>query len=203
MPRASLWDLESSRSDIYPARPRPQPPSQPCLGDLIREQKARDGLIGPPPRREYEAADVPQRKRGDRSKEYARGRERELQRRRRIGQAHVPQAHVRPVVPKDRPIRTYAEELILIVAYTDQDGRPIGHDYEYIRNMVLKRFPVVPQGAHRGKPTKLDFKEIQSYATDLRAAGALVPYRPRRKVLRPPVATKVNGHSRTENGKSG
>lgn len=79
-------------------------------------------------------------------------------------------------------IREYAEALIQLVAYRDPDGRPIGFDYGYIRSEVLKKYPIVPRnGPHKGKATKMPFKELQEFACELNRQGVRLPFRPRRK----------------------
>ncbi len=79
-------------------------------------------------------------------------------------------------------IREYAEALIRLVRFIDGDGRPIGFDYEYIRNAVLRKFPVVPcNGPHKGRPTKMPYKELQEFACELNRQGVRLPFRPRRK----------------------
>lgn len=79
-------------------------------------------------------------------------------------------------------IRDYAEALIRLVHGYDQDGREIGYDYEYIRDEILKRFPVVKRnGPHKGKPTRMPYKELQEFACDLNRRGVKLPFRPRRK----------------------
>lgn len=79
-------------------------------------------------------------------------------------------------------IRAYAEALIRLVREYDQDGRDIGFDYAYIRTEILRRFPVVIRnGPHRGKRTKMPYKELQELACDLNRRGVKLPFRPRRK----------------------
>lgn len=79
-------------------------------------------------------------------------------------------------------IRQYAETLITLVHEHDSDGREIGFDYEYIRNSILQKFPVVLRnGPHKGKPTKMPYKELQEFACELNRQGVRLPFRPRRK----------------------
>lgn len=79
-------------------------------------------------------------------------------------------------------IREYAEELIQLVHCVDSDGRLIGFDYGYVRKMVLRKFPTVPRnGPHKGRPTKMPFKELQEFACELNRQGIRLPFRPRRK----------------------
>lgn len=80
-------------------------------------------------------------------------------------------------------IREYAEALIQLVHYRDPDGRDIGFDYEYIRDAVLRKYPTVPRnGPHKGKPTKMPYKELQEFAAALNRNGVKLPFRPRRKL---------------------
>lgn len=84
-------------------------------------------------------------------------------------------------------IREYAEALIQLVNYKDPDGRAIGFDYGYIRKAVLKKFPVVfCNGPHKGRPTKMPFKELQEFACELNRQGVRLPFRPRRKAKKEP-----------------
>lgn len=79
-------------------------------------------------------------------------------------------------------IREYAEALVQLVQYTDSDGRAIGFDYGVIRDAVLRKFPTVPRkGPHRGRPTKMPYKELQEFACELNRRGVRLPFRPRRK----------------------
>jgi hypothetical protein len=80
---------------------------------------------------------------------------------------------------KYRTIRSYAIAMIQLVRYRDEDGRDIGFDYEYIRDAVLRKFPTVPcNGPHKGKPTKMPYKEMQEFACDLNRRGVKLPFRP-------------------------
>lgn len=79
-------------------------------------------------------------------------------------------------------IREYAEALITLVQKHDSDKRDIGFDYEYIREAILRKFPTVPRnGPHKGKPTKMPYKELQEFACELNRRGVRLPFRPRRK----------------------
>lgn len=107
------------------------------------------------------------------------------------------EAMVRSIAPKDSVLRTrwksalgknyftireYAEALIQLVHRHDDDKRDIGFDYEYIRDAILRKFPVVPRnGPHKGKPTKMPYKELQEFACELNRQGVRLPFRPRRK----------------------
>lgn len=84
-----------------------------------------------------------------------------------------------------RTIREYATELILRVDRIDVHGRFIGFDYEHIRAAILAKFPVVTYpGPHRGKPTRMTYKELHEMACGLNRDGVRLPVRPRRKVYR-------------------
>jgi hypothetical protein len=84
-------------------------------------------------------------------------------------------------------IRSYAEALIQLVRYVDADGRRIGADYGLIRKLVLRRFPTVRRnGPHKGRPTKMPFKELQEFACELNRQGVRLPFRPRRKAKKGP-----------------
>ena len=79
-------------------------------------------------------------------------------------------------------IRAFAEALIQLVREYDQDGRGIGFDYETIRAEILRRFPIITRnGPHRGKRTKMPYKELQELSCDLNRRGVKLPFRPRRK----------------------
>lgn len=83
---------------------------------------------------------------------------------------------------KHLTIREYAEALICLVHHHDPDHREIGFDYGWIRDAILRKFPVVTRnGPHKGKPTKMPFKELQEFACDLNRRGVRLPFRPRRK----------------------
>lgn len=80
-------------------------------------------------------------------------------------------------------IRSYAEALIALPRFRDADGRGIGYDYEFIRTTILKKFPtVLCNGPHKGRVTKMPFKELQEFACELNRQGVRLPFRPRRKV---------------------
>jgi hypothetical protein len=79
-------------------------------------------------------------------------------------------------------IREYTIDLIKIVHHRDPDGRAIGLDYGEIRELVVKRFPVVVSvGPHKGHVTKISFKEIITISCELNRDGVKLPFRPRRK----------------------
>lgn len=83
---------------------------------------------------------------------------------------------------KYKTIKAYAEKLILLVREYDSDGREIGYDYEVIRNAILRKFPTVPRnGPHKGKKTRMPYKELQEFACELNRQGVRLPFRPRRK----------------------
>lgn len=78
-------------------------------------------------------------------------------------------------------IREYAEMLIKLVHYHDDDGREIGYDYRYIRETILRKFPTVGRnGPYKGRPTKMPYKELQEFACELNRQGVRLPFRPRR-----------------------
>lgn len=86
-----------------------------------------------------------------------------------------------------RNIREYAVELILRVDHVEPqpDGRErdVGLDYEQIRRFVLRKFPVVTySGPHKGKRTKMTYKELHEIACVLNREHIRLPVRPRRKV---------------------
>ncbi len=84
-----------------------------------------------------------------------------------------------------RTIREYAEALIMLVHSRDADGRDIGFDYDYIRSAVLRKFPtVIRNGPHKGRTTKMPFKELQEFACELNRRGVRLPFRPRRKAAK-------------------
>lgn len=90
-------------------------------------------------------------------------------------------------IRKYATIRSYAEQLIMLVRERDADGRDIGFDYGYIRDEILKKFPrVVCNGPHRGRPTKMPYKELQEFACELNRRGVKLPFRPRRKAKKEP-----------------
>lgn len=79
-------------------------------------------------------------------------------------------------------IREYAETLIRLVHERDSDGRDIGYDYKTIREYILRKFPrVTRNGPHKGRPTKMPYKELQEFACELNRQGIRLPFRPRRK----------------------
>ncbi len=79
-------------------------------------------------------------------------------------------------------IHEYAAALIQLVHYRDDDGRDIGFDYGYISAAILRKFPVVKTpGPHRGKRTKMPYKELQAITGELNRKGVKLPFRPRRK----------------------
>lgn len=79
-------------------------------------------------------------------------------------------------------IREYAEALIQLVHHYDEDGRNIGFDYAYIREAILCKFPKVTRnGPHKGRATRMPYKELQEFACDLNRRGVKLPFRPRRK----------------------
>lgn len=103
-------------------------------------------------------------------------------------------AKLRPMTPEQRKkwksalgrkyetIRAYAETLIQLVRFTDADGREIGFDYAYIRGAILKKFPTVKRnGRHKGRKTRMPYKELQEFACELNRRGIRLPFRPRRK----------------------
>lgn len=90
-----------------------------------------------------------------------------------------------------RTIREYAMALIQLVRYRDEDGRDIGFDYEYIREEVLQKFPrVTCNGPHKGRLTKMPYKELQEFAGDLNRQGVRLPFRPFRPRRKPPNRSK-------------
>lgn len=93
---------------------------------------------------------------------------------------------------RDYPtIRAYASALIQLVRYRDADGRDMGFDYEFIRNEVLKKFPrVTTRGPHRGRKTRMSYKELQEFAGDLNRVGVRLPFRPFRPRRKLPIRSK-------------
>jgi hypothetical protein len=82
-------------------------------------------------------------------------------------------------------IHEFAEKLVRLVHYRDGDKREIGFDYEYIRNAILRRFPTVKVGGpHKGRQTKMPYKELQKVTGELNRAGVKLPFRPRRKATK-------------------
>lgn len=82
-----------------------------------------------------------------------------------------------------KTIREYAIALILRVDRFDQDGRNVGFDYEYIRDKILAMFPFVTySGPHKGKQTKMTYKELHEITCSLNRDRIRLPLRPRRKV---------------------
>jgi hypothetical protein len=79
-------------------------------------------------------------------------------------------------------IQEYAETLIQLVHYRDDDGRDIGYDYGYIRDAILRKFPTVKlRGPHLGKQTRMPYKELWEISCELNRKGVKLPFRPRRK----------------------
>jgi hypothetical protein len=84
--------------------------------------------------------------------------------------------------PRTATAKDYVRSLLCKVAYRDSDGRPVGHDYDFIRMEALRAFPnVTVKGRYYGKPTSLPIKELHEMATVLNAKGVRLPFRPRRK----------------------
>lgn len=82
-------------------------------------------------------------------------------------------------------IHEFAEALVRLVHYRDADKREIGFDYEYIRGAILRRFPKVKIGGpHKGRETKMPYKELQKVTGELNRKGVKLPFRPRRKADR-------------------
>jgi hypothetical protein len=80
-------------------------------------------------------------------------------------------------------IHDFAAELIKLEHHRDPDGREIGLDYGEIHALILRKFPIVKtSGPHKGKPTKMSFKELQAITGELNRNGVKLPFRPRRKV---------------------
>lgn len=78
------------------------------------------------------------------------------------------------------PIRTYAEELLMVVVHVKDDGLKIGMSYADILAKVKERYPTVPTpGPHFGKPPKITVKELQFITSRLRERGIFPPHRPR------------------------
>jgi len=91
-------------------------------------------------------------------------------------------ARRRALARKYTTIREYAAVLIALVHHRDEDGREFGFDYGDIHDAILRKFPKVTiNGQHRGKPTKMPFKELQEIACELNRNGVKLPFRPRRK----------------------
>ena len=83
---------------------------------------------------------------------------------------------------KSETIHEFACRLVQLVHYKDADGREIGFDYEYIRDAILRRFPKVKVGGpHKGRATKMPYKELQKMTGELNRQGVKLPFRPRRK----------------------
>jgi hypothetical protein len=79
-------------------------------------------------------------------------------------------------------IHEFAATMVQLVHYRDPDGRDIGFDYEYIRNAIIARFPIVTvRGPHKGQPTKMPYKELQKITGELNRKGIRLPFRPRRR----------------------
>lgn len=73
----------------------------------------------------------------------------------------------------------YLVELLTTVDHVDKHGHRIGLDYSTIRERAIAKYPVVPSGRHRGKPTRCNPKELQALAGRLHRAGVVLPFRPR------------------------
>ncbi len=90
---------------------------------------------------------------------------------------------------KYKTIREFAEALLRIVLYQDKDGRNIGYDYEEIRRLVLRKFPVVCMtangggAAYSGKPTRMPYKEFSRMCLEMKARDPSIrlPFRNRRR----------------------
>jgi hypothetical protein len=83
---------------------------------------------------------------------------------------------------KSETIHEFACRLVRLVHYKDADGREIGYDYEYIREAILRRYPKVRVGGpHKGRTTKMPYKELQKVTGELNRQGIKLPFRPRRK----------------------
>jgi hypothetical protein len=83
---------------------------------------------------------------------------------------------------KSETIHEFACKLVQLVHFHDAEGRGIGYDYTYIRDAILRRFPTVKIGGpHRGKPTKMSYKELQKVTGEFNRQGVKLPFRPRRK----------------------
>ena len=79
-------------------------------------------------------------------------------------------------------IHDFAIALICLVHHKDADGREIGYDYGWIHQHIMQKFPhVTSSGPHKGKPTKMPFKELQKVTGELNRKGVKLPFRPRRK----------------------
>lgn len=79
-------------------------------------------------------------------------------------------------------IHEFARTLVRLVHYFDEDHREIGYDYEYIRDAILRRYPQVRVGGpHKGRATKMPYKELQKVTGELNREGVKLPFRPRRK----------------------
>jgi len=82
---------------------------------------------------------------------------------------------------KHSSIQEYAITLLQLVYDTDEDGRDIGYDYGIIRTAILRKFPTVSSsGPHRGRPTKIPFKELWEISCELNRNDVKLPFRPRR-----------------------
>jgi hypothetical protein len=87
-----------------------------------------------------------------------------------------------------KTIREFAEALLRIVLYQDEDGRNIGYDYEAVRKRVLHKFPVVRMtakgggAAYSGKPTKMPYKEFSRMCMEMKTRDPSIrlPFRIRR-----------------------
>jgi hypothetical protein len=83
---------------------------------------------------------------------------------------------------KYKTIQEYAQKLIQLVHFRDEDGRDIGYDYGLIHAAILRKFPIVKStGPHKGKPTKMPYKELWEISCELNRNGVKLPFRPRRR----------------------
>lgn len=85
-----------------------------------------------------------------------------------------------------KTIREYAEALLQLVHYRDEDGRNIGYDYDAIRKIILRKFPTVRMttngggAAYHGKPTRMPYKEFSRMCLSMHARNIRLPFRIRR-----------------------
>jgi hypothetical protein len=88
----------------------------------------------------------------------------------RVLRAHYPTIH------------DFAIALVKLIHHRDVDGREIGYDYGFIHRAILRKFPIITsKGPHRGKPTRMPYKELQKVTGELNREGVKLPFRPRRK----------------------
>lgn len=86
---------------------------------------------------------------------------------------------------RSETIHEFAEKMVRLVHYLDGDQREIGFDYEYIRDAILRRFPKVKVGGpHKGRVTRLTYKELQKVTGELNRRAVKLPFRPRREATR-------------------